>query len=404
MSETVTTDDEGRTVHTYTSDGSFAFPPVAANFDFLVVGGGGGGASGGGGGGGVFEVLGYGMNHPGAVWPVRVGAGGAAGNLSGVDGGDGGESSFGVPGDLIFPMTSSESTWPGQIVTTSSQQGGGYEGWHVTDDTASYWESLAVPAWLRVHFNVSLLMESYAITVNEAAHAPTAWQLQGGWEDNFDHLMNWAVLDSQSGVSWSDYQRRVFPAALRNFQSVLDPAGKWDMNDYPHFRLYVSACPSSRVRVAGLEFGAYPNTAYGGGGGGAGGNAGHGGGTGGGGGYSDAGPVRGGMGMNGRWGGAGGWGRAGYGGGAGATGWVWDVQSPWVSSVTGNSYAGGGSASGAGLAQDYTGWGGVGGANRAAGASGIVIVRYGGGPAPPEPPQPIDPEPPGGAKRRLYVY
>jgi len=93
---TITTNGD-KTVHTFTSDGTFTIPAgQSGDIEYLVVAGGGGGggsyAGGGGGAGGYRTDTGYGVSAGG--YSITVGSGGAGGHFDNVDGVTGEDSVF----------------------------------------------------------------------------------------------------------------------------------------------------------------------------------------------------------------------------------------------------------------------------------------------------------------------
>lgn len=96
---TITYDDFGRVIHTFTSSGTFT-PSETLSCDVLVVGGGGGGDAGvngvyyGGGGAASIVVEQFNVTATAGAKTVTVGSGGAAGTSSGVPAGSGSNSSL----------------------------------------------------------------------------------------------------------------------------------------------------------------------------------------------------------------------------------------------------------------------------------------------------------------------
>jgi len=89
---TITTSG-GKTIHSFTSSGTFTVQGgIGANMDYLLVGGGGGGGMGGGGGGGMLKLTNTAVSF--AAHSVVVGAGGSGSSNGNTAGSDGGDSTF----------------------------------------------------------------------------------------------------------------------------------------------------------------------------------------------------------------------------------------------------------------------------------------------------------------------
>lgn len=109
-------------------------------------------------------------------------------------------------------------------------------------DSATFWSSEELPAQLNYQFDSAQEVGSYAITAGLVANAPTAWTFEGSTDG-----ATWAVLDTQSAISWTANERKVFQIAFKCIDSS-QPAS------YAYYRLNVSTVASSDfVTVKALE-------------------------------------------------------------------------------------------------------------------------------------------------------
>ena len=87
------------------------------------------------------------------------------------------------------------------------------------------WSPFTFPQWLKYDFGVDItkILNKYALHVRDDSNSPpTAWEFQGSNDDS-----NWTTLDTQSGISWSNYQPQLFTFS--------------NSTAYRYYRLYITA-------------------------------------------------------------------------------------------------------------------------------------------------------------------
>lgn len=108
--------------------------------------------------------------------------------------------------DQIPTMTA--ATTSGVTMSASSEYSAAYAAWKAANNSlaGNSWDSnvIAGPWWLKVDFGAgnAKLIEDYRMSSQNSAtletYMPNTWTLQGSNDDT-----NWATLDSQAGVTWT---------------------------------------------------------------------------------------------------------------------------------------------------------------------------------------------------------
>ena len=115
------------------------------------------------------------------------------------------------PFDITSPAQTDDST--PFITSASSTYSGSYFAWLAFDhNSAGYsvsWASadhVTGDEWLRIDIGISKEITSYSISIIEHAFTPKDWTLQG----SNDNGSTWTPIDSQTGVTFIDYEMKTF--------------------------------------------------------------------------------------------------------------------------------------------------------------------------------------------------
>lgn len=109
--------------------------------------------------------------------------------------------------ESVMPaMTGPSDPIPYSIIQ-SSQYSNTYAGWNAFDKKEStYWQALTTPAWLQVETEDIRGISAYSIKgFGGTGYYPRAWNLLGSNDGSV-----WIIVDSRSGVTWTDKERKVF--------------------------------------------------------------------------------------------------------------------------------------------------------------------------------------------------
>lgn len=119
--------DSGRTIHTFTADGTFTLLVSVGEIEVMAIGGGGGGGAVSGGGGGAGNMVVVTSNLPTGSYTITVGAGGAGGTVS-TNGGAGSQSRFSATGINIRALGGGGGSTEGVAGGGNGGCGGGGSG------------------------------------------------------------------------------------------------------------------------------------------------------------------------------------------------------------------------------------------------------------------------------------